>query len=330
MQSSQIGKPFSRAQEVLAPSQAQVMGDHKDSLNFRAQRLRPQLQDSGVGDSGQGLQDVLKQLNALIEKISTRMHQPTASSDMRSPSVPAPLERNKAPADRTLPIAGYNEKRVNALYDNGVQTAPEEQGFFLGAAKDAGIKPKDIFTGFVQTGSGNCVAVSAMKLAMMKFGHNPHGIYKKIEAVDNGFTITMRDNYTLHVTHDELKQVNASKGFDGDVSSETFKHAVFLFAVSAKRLQLEKYAEESPGTLAAAIDYLNSGDYPGEALRRLGLTPHMAPATMKELRQGVAGSVATGRHMFVVVDGYMDDYGKKAKLAGSGKGLPGTIALKLI
>lgn len=48
--------------------------------------------------------------------------------------------------------------------------------FLKGMPANTGIKPGDIFKDFYQLAEGNCVTISAIKAAMMRFGHNPYGV----------------------------------------------------------------------------------------------------------------------------------------------------------
>ncbi|MCZ7019452.1 hypothetical protein, partial [Salmonella enterica] len=54
--------------------------------------------------------------------------------------------------------------------------------------RQVGVKPDNIWSGFYQGSELNCVTVSAIKAAMMKYGQNPQGIYKRITETPEGYT----------------------------------------------------------------------------------------------------------------------------------------------
>lgn len=202
--------------------------------------------------------------------------------------------------------------------------------FLKGTPANTGIKPTDIFKDFYQLAEGNCVTISAIKAAMMRFGHNPHGIYKTIEATDSGYRIVMRDGFKLHITHDELKQAKAGANFGTDRPNDVLVNAHFLYAVSAKRAYLENNDGEANKSFAAAIRSLNDGEYPGQALRRLGLKDFVAPATLQDFLNGAIGTVNSGFHSMVAVGGFLDSYGHKQPLDSRDANRHAAVGLKLL
>ncbi|QXH80901.1 hypothetical protein HU731_005370 [Pseudomonas salmasensis] len=202
--------------------------------------------------------------------------------------------------------------------------------FLKGTPANTGIKPNDIFKDFYQLAEGNCVTISAIKAAMMRFGHNPYGIYKTIEATDSGYRIVMRDGFKLHITHDELKQAKAGANFGTDRPNDVLVNAHFLYAVSAKRAYLENNDGEANKSFAAAIRSLNDGEYPGQALRRLGLKDFVAPATLQDFLNGAIGTVNSGFHSMVAVGGFLDSYGHKQPLDNRDANRHAAVGLKLL
>jgi hypothetical protein len=202
--------------------------------------------------------------------------------------------------------------------------------FLKGTPSNTGIKPNDIFKDFYQLAEGNCVTISAIKAAMMKFGHNPHGIYKTIEASDTGYRIVMRDGFKLHITHDELRQAKAGANFGADRPNDVLVNAQFLYAVSAKRAYLENNDGEANKSFAAAMRSLNDGEYPGQALRRLGLKNFVAPATITDFMNGAIGTISSSFHSMAVVDGCLDSYGHKQPLNKHGWNNHVAAGLKLL
>ncbi|TFY94904.1 hypothetical protein DYL61_06930 [Pseudomonas nabeulensis] len=190
-------------------------------------------------------------------------------------------------------------------------------------------KPEDIWRGFYQGAEGNCVTVSAIKAAMMRFGQSPRDIYRQVTEVEGGFEVIMRDSFRLTLTHDELGKARIASNFVGN-DTALVEDANFLYAVSAIRAQLENNDFRARKSFDVAMETLNDGEMPGEALRRLGLIAYIRQSDIDELAQGAIGTLADNNHSVVVVNGAIDWYGEKQTLRSSpGKGL-GLWALKLV
>lgn len=192
-----------------------------------------------------------------------------------------------------------------------------------------GVKPVDIWSGFYQGVEGNCVTVSAVKAAMMKLGQNPSGIYKHIGATDDGYEVVMRDGFSLRVTHEELKKAEQGSNLKG-TDAALLKDANFLYAVSAKRAQLENHEFRAAQSFGVAMETLNDGEMPGDAFRRLGLYAYIRPSTAQELAAGALGTLANYQHSVVVINGAMDFYGFKSPLASSSWDRNDGVAIKLV
>lgn len=229
-------------------------------------------------------------------------------------------------------------------HDNGGQAAvSKDYGYQLAAdvpvepngkpaqfsAVPVGTKPVDIWNGFYQGVEGNCVTVSAIKAAMMKYGQNPMGIFKHVTETPEGFTTIMRDGCTVRFTHVELQRARAAANFHG-VDKGLVDDAVFLYAASAKRAQLENHEFRASASFDAALKTLNDGEIPGDALRRLGLYAFTRSSSVQELASGVPGTLANFGHSVVVVEGAIDEYGIKRELQGSDWMQKEGHALKLV
>lgn len=177
--------------------------------------------------------------------------------------------------------------------------------------RETGSKPADIWGGFYQGQEGNCVTVSAIKAAMTRFGQSPLGIYERITATADGYDVVMRDDYRLHITKKELEQAAQVSSFKGS-DSEAIKDANFLYAVSAKRAHEENNEGTAGQSFAAALNTLNDGEAPGEALRRLGLYAFMRGCLATELAQGAIGTLAYDGHSMAVIGGHQELYGINA------------------
>ncbi|MBO0496983.1 hypothetical protein J1G37_28145 [Pseudomonas sp. Marseille-Q1929] len=176
-----------------------------------------------------------------------------------------------------------------------------------------GTKPRDIWGGFRQGPDGNCVTVSAIKAAMHRFGQSPTDIYKEVTKIAGGYRVVMRDNYSLTLTELELKQGARGAQFIGP-DKEMLKDAQFLFAVSAKRAQMENNDRTAGRNYNAAISSLNNGEDetgPGEGFKRLGLTKHMKRVSVGELARGQVGMCNRTGHSVAVIDGREELWGRK-------------------
>ncbi|WP_010175756.1 hypothetical protein [Pseudomonas sp. PAMC 25886] len=192
-----------------------------------------------------------------------------------------------------------------------------------------GVKPVNIWSGFYQGMEGNCVTVSAMKAAMMKLGQNPAGIYKHISATEDGYAVVMRDGFRLRVTHKELKKAEQHSHLDG-TDKVLLKDANFLYAVSAKRAQLENHEGRAAQSFEVAMETLNNGEAPEEGFRRLGLYAFTRPSTAQELADGALGVMSNFWHSVVAVNGAIDLYGSKESLAPSIWNDRSSFAIKLV
>lgn len=197
------------------------------------------------------------------------------------------------------------------------------------SAVAVGAKPADVWSGFYQGNEGNCVTVSAIKASMMRFGQNPAGIYKHIGATPEGYEVVMRDGFKLCLSHDELKRARQASNLRGE-DQALLNDANFLYAVSAKRAQLENNDFRGDQGFAVALDTLNDGEHPGEALRRLGLYGYLRDSDVTELANGAIGTLADFGHSMAVVKGVLDYYGQKHDLTPSRWMNSGYRALKLV
>lgn len=190
-------------------------------------------------------------------------------------------------------------------------------------------KPKDIWGGFYQGQEGNCVTVSAIKAAMMRFGQDPRDIYRQVTVIPGGFDVTMRDSFRLTLSHEELRKARNASNFVGS-DAALLENANFLYAVSAKRAQLENNDLRAGSSFDVSMETLNDGEMSGEALSRLGLSAYIRASDANELAQGAIGTLADGHHSVVVIDGAIDLFGMKQSLRSSSWVNKGLWALKLV
>lgn len=186
--------------------------------------------------------------------------------------------------------------------------------------KRNGAKADDIWGGFRQGPDGNCVTVSAIKAAMHKFGQSPTDIYKKVSKTKRGYDIAMRDNFRLTLSHEELKQAVQGARFFGK-DKGMLKDAQFLYAVSAKRAQMENNDGRAARSFSAAIRSLNDGEDErgsGEGFLRLGLKKHMKRVPVNVLAKGQVGMVNRAGHSVAVIGGKEEWWGRKGRTPSHG------------
>ncbi|WP_390898776.1 hypothetical protein [Pseudomonas brenneri] len=180
-----------------------------------------------------------------------------------------------------------------------------------------GKKPDNIWSGFKQGPDGNCVTVSAIKAAMMHFGQKPTDVFKEVKEAGNGFDVTMRDGFKLHLSKDEVRVAATHARFEGD-DPQMMTDANFMFAASAKRAQMENNDGTASRSFMAGIKTLNDGEYHREGLDRLGLKGHYRQASDKDLRNSKVGVVAYNGHSMAVINGRIELWGNRGGVPKSG------------
>ncbi|WP_353844680.1 hypothetical protein [Pseudomonas sp. TAE6080] len=180
-----------------------------------------------------------------------------------------------------------------------------------------GKKPDNIWSGFKQGPDGNCVTVSAIKAAMMHFGQKPTDVFKEVKEAGNGFDVTMRDGFKLHLSKDEVRVAATHARFEGD-DPQMMTNANFMFAASAKRAQMENNDGTASRSFLDGIRTLNDGEYHREGLDRLGLRGHYRQASDEDLRNSKVGVVAYNGHSMAVINGRIELWGNRGGVPESG------------
>lgn len=173
-----------------------------------------------------------------------------------------------------------------------------------------GRKPKDIWGGFRQGPDGNCVTVSAIKAAMMRFGQKPTDIFTDVKPVGGGFEVVMRDGFKLQLSTLELQMGTSGSQFQG-YDQDMLNDAYFLFAVSAKRAQMENNDGTAARSFEQAIKTLNDGEYSREGLLRLGLKNHIKTVSLSDLLNGMIGTIERRGHSVAVIEGVEELWGER-------------------
>ncbi|WP_017738190.1 hypothetical protein [Pseudomonas sp. CBZ-4] len=180
----------------------------------------------------------------------------------------------------------------------------------------------NIWSGFRQGPNGSCVTVSAIKAAMMRYGKNPQDIFRSVTDLGDRYDVTMKDGYNLQLTKQELQQAAQYARFEGD-DPQMLTNANFLYAASAKRAMIEGNGlDDDPNvsrrSFAHAMQSLNNGEMPHEALDRLGLEGLYYQTSSNSLANGQLGVVAYSGHSMAVIGGRIELWGRRGGHPESG------------
>lgn len=257
--------------------------------------------DEGRGGSGEtaGTPLILTKLLEMFTQFFTQLQSLLSGTctNVTPDRVPAPQPRVMPMPELPLP-----DSRTSHLPDL--------------SHKRNGAKPDDIWGGFRQGPDGNCVTISAIKAAMAKFGQSPTDIFKSVEAVGDGYQVVMRDGYTLNLKKSELTHAIRGSRFVLMRDPGMLKDAHFLFAVSAKRAQLENNDGRAARSFDAAVRSLNDGEDErgaGEGFLRLGLKKHMKKVPVSAFSdKSLIGMVNRSAHSVAIIDGCEELYGRKS------------------
>ncbi|MDQ0741321.1 hypothetical protein [Pseudomonas sp. W4I3] len=260
---------------------------------------------TGLGDDAQATHAIV----ALLTSFLTQLLALIANHKHRSIPDAAP-----APAPAPSPV-------VPQVAPQPVLPKPDAAAGIPGLSeKRNGSKPDNIWSGFRQGSDGNCVTVSAIKAAMYRFGQSPTDIFKEVARMNDGYHVIMRDGYRLTLTDRELAEGARGARFSGP-DNGMLKDAQFLFAVSAKRAQMENNDRTAGRSYHAAIRSLNDGEDetgPGEGFLRLGLRGHMKRVPVRDLARGQIGMCNRTGHSVAVINGREELWGKQGRVPTHG------------
>ena len=93
----------------------------------------------------------------------------------------------------------------------------------------------NVLTSFHQGEATNCASISAIKLAIAKFGIN--NVLEKTQKTEQGFHIILKDNSEIDISNLEISRMTELNYFVLGSDKEIFEYAKFLYAVMAKRKQ---------------------------------------------------------------------------------------------
>ncbi|WP_256657545.1 type III secretion protein [Pseudomonas sp. R5-89-07] len=268
--------------------------------------------------------ELLTLLGTLVTSLKTWMNEENALPAPRPPVavIPKPLVNviptpriDVAPAPETVQPSQGVWKEQLAPFMNRSDLASSRSAFdselidmfsdkhrvlsntFL-SEKTKGQKPDDLRNGLRATYEnypyvgtmGREEHVAAIKVAMATFGQSPAGVFKDVVESGDGYNVTMKDGFSLHITREELQLAAKAAKFSG-ADESMVKDAQFLFGVMSKRqhMELERnnatdpffklYGTDSayhahrtfPGVLAGAGQGIDGNT----ALSYLGLKEHI-------------------------------------------------------
>lgn len=264
-----------------------------------------------IGDASKGRNNeilkLIKELEKMLAALSALLQDATALKAIEEPKAIRPAYNTKAAQRLSVQNAAPKPDPLDA------QPVKVDK-YLRGSVATVGVKPTDFASDFYQGDQGNCGIISAIKAAMMKFGHTPYGIYQHVQKTEEGYNIVMRDNTKVSITYSELEQAAKSSDFRASEPNDVLTNAHFLYAVSAKLALLVKKPRLTGGTFAGALDFLNRASIPGAGFQLLGLESFMVPSKAKDFTEGTVGIISSFNHMYTVIDGMLDDYGSKVPL----------------
>ena len=301
---------------------SELMDAEKTSKSQTAQDLRNKLNDKREELGDEKFKEIMKELMekadvSWLEHMRRLMKLWFPELDDASPT-PSP------PSPGPSPGGGGGGSRANPS-DFGPRDSMSNLPLTEGSKhynykvdnSNPGQKPKNIWSGFSQGPTGNCVTVSAIKAAMQQFGQKPTDVFKSVKESGNGWDVVMRDGVSVHVSKDELKMAAEYARFKGDDPS-MITDANFMYAASVKRAQKEGNDGYRNLGFYDAMRTLNDGEHSREGLYRLGLKNNMRAATDADLRRSRVGTVEYGGHSMAVLDGRIELWGSRGGAPRSG------------
>ncbi|MFV3017117.1 hypothetical protein ACM9HO_15725, partial [Pseudomonas sp. KHB2.9] len=153
-----------------------------------------------------------------------------------------------------------------------IETAQQRGASPVFPVKPAGERPADIASAFHTSErrfgeSFDCSSHAAViKLMMMTFGQRPAAMFNELLPSGDGYDVTMKDEFKLHLSRQELQQASQASRFTG-ADSGVVKNANFMFAAFVKRKQLTGgYA-----TFEAALAKTLEGETTQRCLQGMGV-----------------------------------------------------------
>lgn len=269
-------------------------------------------------------------LNDLIQTLDGRIASQTAVSQPMQQVSPqtssSPLPRKKRDLDQYREFFNKPTLRTPHYINNQAYSAPISRYDYYTDTSNPGRRPGvgnehgNIWNGFYQgPNKANCTTVSSIKAAMMRFGQKPSDIFTQVKVSGDGYDVTMRDGFRLYLSKNELADAIYRSDFRGS-DNAMLADAYFLYAVSAKRAQIENNKGYAGRGFDSALYSINNMGYTYDGLRRLGLSDHIRHTTAENLAYGQLGIVdhyvtnfvgAVFSHSLAVVNGQEEVWGNQ-------------------
>lgn len=161
-----------------------------------------------------------------------------------------------------------------------------------------------------QGSEGNCSSVACIKAGFDRFGdltggrtdpsqyndaNKQKGVFKAVKPVNGGYEVTMRDDFKVDLTNQELSMARAASHFRSD-NPEALRAANFAYAAMAKRALREGH--EGSRSYSQALGSLANGENPRDTARFLGLKNHTVDLNAGNLMGQDAIVAWNNRHAF--------------------------------
>ncbi|MFC6335368.1 hypothetical protein GIR22_10630 [Pseudomonas sp. CCM 7891] len=188
------------------------------------------------------------------------------------------------------------------------------------SSRQNGEKPSNIWSGLYEQKQvfaqdyNVSTHVATIKVAMMRFGQSPMDVFRSVTPSGDGYDVTMRDDFKVHLSRGELKQVASSSNFSGD-DQGMLKDANFILAAFIKRKKEGNVGNPPYASFDVALQESLKGEFHKRMLEGLGLVGHMRQAlTGHLLEKGAIGLIDLSyRRSVAVIEGAMDQHGRKGE-----------------
>ncbi|WP_339532360.1 hypothetical protein [Pseudomonas mucidolens] len=163
------------------------------------------------------------------------------------------------------------------------------------------------------------VHVAAVKAAMLRFGQSPMDVFREVTPSGDGYDVVMRDDYKVHISRDQLKQVASSANFSGD-DAGMLKDAHFITAAFIARKKDGSLGNPPFASFDAALQASLRGEFPKRMLQGLGLVGHMQMTLPNQvLEKDAIGVFEQGiQRGAVLAEGAVDRHGRKSEAVAPG------------
>jgi hypothetical protein len=211
------------------------------------------------------------------------------------------------PDKQAKALTGYDSKELATMTNGRLEHHDD--------STPTDVDPNEAITGFTQGKVGNCVAISAIKATMVKYGEDPADVFQDVKMDGQGWKITMRDGYNLTLSFAEVKLATEKSDFREIKSKSMWKSANFIYAAMAKRASKEGNDGKNWMSYNQALDSLNGESSGDEGLYWIGIKNYQKvdKARLPYVEAAVVTLYTPGKsygHSTFSGGEKMDDYGK--------------------